>query len=313
MNVLLSGSHGLIGSALVDRLRREGHTVIRLVRPGGDSAGAADGANLEWDPAAGRLDRAALDRSGPIDAVVNLAGAGIGDRRWSASRRRLIDASRRLSTRLLAETAAALDPAPSVVVSASAVGIYGDRGDEILTEASAPGTGFLADVCRAWEAAAGPAADAGIRVVCLRSGVVLSPDGGFLPRVLPLFRVGLGGRLGSGRQFVSWITLADEVDVILRAIADERLAGPVNATAPGPVTNGELTKALGRALHRPTPFAVPRPALGLAMGHDLAGELILASQRVVPAALEALNHRFGTTDLDDALASMVGAHPTARG
>jgi hypothetical protein len=313
VKVLVSGSHGLVGSALVDRLHRQGHSVIRLVRPGtaaprvGDAANApaaGDDVDLPWDPSAGRLDREALERAGPIHAVVNLAGAGIGDRRWSEDRRRLIDSSRRLSTRLLAEVVASLDSTPSAFVSASAVGIYGDRGDETLTESSDPGTGFLAGVCRAWEAATAPSADAGIRVVTLRSGVVLAADGGLFHRIRPLFRLGLGGRLGSGRQFVSWITLADEVDVILRALEDEHLTGPVNATAPRPVTNAELTRAIGRSLHRPTPFLVPRTALRLALGPGLADELLLGGQRVVPAKLTALDHRFGSPDIDTALASL---------
>jgi uncharacterized protein (TIGR01777 family) len=308
MNVLVSGSHGMIGTALTERLRSDGHTVVRLIRsnePEPEPAARTAG-GVPWDPAAGWIDVGSLQREGPIDAVVNLAGASIGDRRWTPARRRLIESSRRLPTRLLADTVARLDPQPAVIVSASAVGIYGDRGDEPLTEASPDGTGFLADVCRVWEAAMGPAVQAGIRVVHLRSGLVLASTGGLMARLVPIFRLGLGGRLGSGRQFVSWITLEDEVGVLLRAIEDDRVTGPVNATAPRPVTNGEFTRALGRALRRPTPIPLPRQLIEVALGRDLAAELLLSSQRVVPEKLLSLSHTFRTTEIGDAMRMAVG-------
>ena len=306
MNVVMGGAHGLIGRALAGRLRNDGHRVIRLVRPAGHTA-PSDPDAVSWDPANGRIDRDALERSGPVDAAVNLAGAGIGDRRWTPARRRLIAASRRDSTRLLADALVDLSPRPAVLVSGSAVGIYGDRGDEELTEESGPGSGFLPDVCRAWEAAAVPAADAGIRVVWLRTGLVLAPAGGILTRLLPPFRLGLGARLGTGRQYVSWITLDDEVEAVVRILDDDRLSGPVNATAPGPVTNAELTRALGRALHRPAGLAVPRAALTAVLGRDMADELLLASQRVRPAKLEAVGHLFAHPDIGSALAAVLAA------
>ncbi|HUZ09729.1 MAG TPA: TIGR01777 family oxidoreductase [Acidimicrobiales bacterium] len=306
MNVLMSGGHGLIGGALTRRLRDDGHRVVHLVRPTGPPASPAADA-VAWDPPNGRVDHGALERSGPIDAAVNLAGAGIGDRRWTPARRRLITASRRDPTRLLAEVLANLAPKPSVLVSGSAIGIYGDRGDEPLTEESGAGSGFLADVCQAWESASGPASDAGIRVVRLRTGVVLAPVGGILARLLPPFRLGLGARLGTGRQYVSWVTLEDHVEVVVRALGDARLSGPLNATAPRPVTNAELTRALGRALGRPARLALPRPVLVAALGRDLADELLLASQRALPARLETLGHRFVHPDIDSALTSVLAA------
>jgi uncharacterized protein (TIGR01777 family) len=306
VRVLVSGAHGMIAAALIGQLVHEGHSVVTLDRPSSERREVPGRAgSVAWDPAAGVLDRPAMARQGPFDAAVHLAGAGIGDRRWSAARRRQLVESRVASTRLLAGELAAADPPPSVLVSASAVGIYGDRGDEELTEDSLPGDGFLADLCRQWEDATAAAAGAGIRVVNLRSGIVLSAGGGALARQLPLFRLGLGGRLGDGRQWVSWITLADEVGVIRRAMADAGLRGPVNATAPHPVTNAELTRALGRAVHRPALLAVPRPALALALGADLADEMLLASQRVRPARLTSAGHRFEHPDLDAALTAVL--------
>jgi uncharacterized protein (TIGR01777 family) len=303
MNILMSGGHGLIGTALTRELRGSGHRVVRLVRPPIDAGSAPDA--VAWDPAGGHIDLDRLGRAGPFDAVVNLAGAGIGDRRWTPSRRALIAGSRRDATELLARTAGALTPTPAVMVSASAVGIYGHRGEEHLTEESGLGTGFLADVCRAWEEAAAPAADAGIRVVLLRSGVVLAADGGILPRMLAPFRLGLGGRLGRGDQYVSYITLVDEVAVILRAVVDARLAGPVNATAPNPVTNAELTRALGRVLRRPAVIAVPRPVLAGVLGREMARELLLSSQRALPARLLAVDFAFAHDDIAGALGSVL--------
>ncbi len=277
---------------------------MRLVRPGGATPGS-----VGWDPAEGRLDRRALAAAGPYDAVVHLAGAGIGEHRWTEARRREIRSSRVDATALVASALADLDPRPAVLVSASAVGFYGDRGDEVLDEQSPAGTGFLAGVCRAWEAAPGAAANAGIRVVTLRSGVVLATGGGALARQLPLFKLGLGGRLGSGRQYLSWITLADEVAVIRRAIDEESLSGPLNATTPGPVTNAEFTRTLGRVLRRPSVLWVPRPALEVAFGAGLARELLVGGQRVLPRALLAAGHRFEQPELEPALAALLTPGP----
>lgn len=304
MKVLLSGSSGMIGRALGASLRDDGHRVVALVRRGPGSP--AGGAGVEWNPPAGTLDGERLRALGPFDAVVHLAGAGLGDRRWTDARKREIHDSRIGSTRTLVRALLGLDPVPPVLVSASAIGYYGDRGDELLDEDSTPGVGFLAKLCRSWEHEAAQAASA-TRVVHLRTGIVLSRTGGALAKQLPLFRRGLGGRLGDGRQYLSWITLADEVGVIRRAIDDDRLSGPLNATSPEPVTNAEFTAALGRALHRPALLAVPRPALSLALGPEMASEMVLASQRVVPAKLKSVQHRFVDPELDRALASVLGS------
>ena len=304
MKVLVSGGRGLIGTALAADLLAAGHHVVPLVRPGAATAGA-----VGWDPAAGTVDRRALADRGPYAAVVHLAGAGIGDRRWSAARRAELRARRVGPPAALAGALGSLDPAPAVLVSASAVGVYGDRGDEELTEQSPPGSGFLAEVCQAWEAATAPAAAAGIRVVTLRSGVVLTPGGGALGKQLALFRLGLGGRLGNGRQYLSWITLADEVAAIRHALAHPEVRGPLNATAPGPVTNAEFTRALGHTLHRPTFLAVPRAALAVGLGAQLTAEVLLASQRAVPGALEAAGFGFAHPEIGGALAALLTPGP----
>jgi uncharacterized protein (TIGR01777 family) len=300
--VLVSGSGGLIGTALVNRLVSQGHTVVRLQRSP-TSTGTAG--VVTYDPARGLLDRAELEANGPYDAIVNLAGAGIGDRRWSAARKTEILRSRTSVTALVAGAAASLDPRPSALVSASAVGWYGDRGDEELTEDSPGGTGFLAEVCQEWEHATELAMEAGVRVVRVRSGIVLATSGGALARQLPLFRLGLGARLGSGRQHVSWISLRDEVAVLERTLTDTDLSGPVNAVAPLPVTNAEFTGALGRALHRPAILGVPAGALRLALGHEMADELLLAGQRVVPARLAAVGHSFADPELMGGLTALL--------
>jgi uncharacterized protein (TIGR01777 family) len=295
MRVVVSGSSGFIGRSLVVTLRRAGHEITPLVRR------APRPGEAHWDPETGAIDIANL---GGADAVVHLAGAGIGDKRWSAARRKVIVSSRVESTSLLARSLAGLDHPPSVLVSASAVGYYGDRGDEELTEDSGRGTGFLAELCGAWEEASEPAEHAGIRVVRWRSGVVLSPGGGVLARQLPLFRLGLGGRLGSGRQWLSWISMRDEIDAIVFALGHSALRGPVNATAPTPVTNREFTEAMGKVLRRPTALAVPQLALRAALGPDLATETALASQRVVPKRLMAEGFRFEHPVVVDALATL---------
>ncbi|HEX7443652.1 MAG TPA: TIGR01777 family oxidoreductase, partial [Acidimicrobiales bacterium] len=232
MHLLVTGSSGLIGTALVEAARARGDTVTRLVRAKTAARPVPDGIiDVSWDPAHGTLDTAGLEAAAPFDGVVHLAGAGVGDKRWSPARKHEIIDSRTRSTDLLARAIAALTPVPPVLVSTSAVGYYGDRGDEILTESSGPGTGFLAGVCTAWEASADPAAVAGVRTVLLRTGIVLSASGGALAKQLPLFRLGVGGRIGSGRQYRSWITLDDHVAGILHCLGTPELTGPVNATA----------------------------------------------------------------------------------
>jgi uncharacterized protein len=298
VRVVVTGSSGLIGRALVEALKEAGHHPVVLVRrPAGPD-------EATWDPAAGQIDRGPLEGA---DAVVHLAGAGIGDRRWTASRKDIILHSRVDSTTLLSGALAALARPPKVLLSASAIGYYGDRGDAELTEESGPGTGFQADVCRAWEQSTAAAAGAGIRVVHLRSAVVLSTQGGALKKQLPLFRAGVGGRLGSGRQWFSWITLRDEVGAILHALDNSALNGALNLSAPDPVTNGRFTSALGRALHRPTALAVPPFALRLALGRQLADELLLGSLRVLPAGLTTSGYRFQDPTLEGALAAILSA------
>jgi len=307
MNILITGSSGLIGTALVDALVGADHRVTRLVRSSRTRGGRRPRgvSDITWDPSNGTIDAAGLEAEGPFDGVVHLAGAGVGDKRWSPDRKRLIMDSRTQSTSLLVSTLAGFAIPPAVLVSASAVGFYGDAADDVLTEASPAGTGFLAQVCVAWERAAAPAADAGIRTVLLRTGIVLSASGGALAKQLPLFRLGVGGKIGSGRQYRSWITLDDEVRVILRCLEDGALFGPVNATAPHPATDAELAKAMGAALHRPSFLAVPSFALKVALGTEMASDMVLSSQRVRPGALLAAGFTFTHTDLDEAVRSVL--------
>ena len=296
MKVVVSGASGLLGSALVPALERRGHEVLRLVR-----REARDPAEVSWDPAAGTIDAAGLAR---VDAAVCLSGANL-DRWWTRERKREIRDSRVSSASLLASTVASLEPRSSVFVSAGGVGIYGDRGDEILTEESALGTGFLADVGRAWEAAAEPARTAGIRVVTFRQGVVLTRDGGALRRMLLPFKLGLGGRVGSGRQWWSWVALDDLVSGYLHVLEGE-LAGPVNLTSPSPATSTAFTKALGRALHRPT--VLPMPAYGIKTLFGERGEaVLLEGQRTLPARLLDAGFTFAFPDLDAALEHALAA------
>jgi uncharacterized protein len=302
VEVAITGASGLIGSALTRALRDDGHTVLSLIRPA--STGQRAGAHaIRWDPVAGTIEADGLEG---IDAVVHLAGAGIGDKRWSPARKREIRESRVRGTDLLARTLAGLSRPPAVFVSGSAVGFYGDRGDEVLTEQSEPGADFLAEVVQAWEAAALPAADAGIRTVFLRNGVVLAAVGGMLPRLVTMFRLYVGGRLGSGRQWLSWVSIDDEVGVIRFLFDNADVSGPINVTGPAPITNAEFTKALGAALHRPT--VVPVPAFGprLVLGREMADELLFVSQRAVPAALTAAGYRFAHPDVATALAALLG-------
>jgi hypothetical protein len=295
MNVLISGATGLIGSALAPELEANGHTVTRLSRsPSGPNT-------VRWDPSAGTIEG---DLEG-TEAVVHLAGESIAQGRWSPDKKRRILDSRVQGTRLLAERIAALSTPPKVMVSTSAVGYYGDRGDEVLTEESTPGEDFLARVCREWEAAAEPARQAGIRVVHPRLGIVLSPQGGALGTTLPIFKLGGGGKIGSGRQWWSWVTLADVVGSIVHSLTDETVEGPVNVGSPNPMTNAEYTKVLGKVLGRPTVLPLPAPAARIMLG-EVADALLLASQRMQPAKLEATGYSFRYPRLEGALRHLLG-------
>jgi uncharacterized protein len=298
VRVAVSGSGGLIGSAVAEAFAAGGDDVVRLVR-GAPSPGEAA---ARWIPKTGTVDAAAL---GAVDAVIHLAGENIASGRWSASRKDAIRESRVKGTRRLCESLAGLASPPATLVCASAVGYYGDRGDDLLTEESGPGAGFLPEVCREWEAACDPAVRCGTRVVSLRFGVVLAPSGGALSRMLPLFRAGLGGTLGGGRQYVSWLALGDVAPIVRHVLECDELRGPVNAVAPRPVTNRELTDAMGEVLSRPVLLPVPAFALRLALG-EMAEVLLLSSCRAVPRRLEASGYRFRFPELREALRSMLG-------
>jgi hypothetical protein len=299
MRIAVSGSTGLVGSQVVASLSTAGHEVVRLVR-GPPAPGERA---VRWDPEKGKVDAAGLEG---LDAVIHLAGENVASGRWTAARKAVIRDSRVNGTRFLCEALATLASPPKTLVCASAVGYYGDRGEERLTEDTPPGTGFLSEVCREWEAASAPAARKGIRVVVLRIGMVLSPKGGALVRMLPLFRAGLGGVIGGGRQYVSWVVLEELPHIILHALKRDDLSGPVNAVAPRPVTNREFTEALGKALSRPTPLPVPAFALRLAVGGEMAGTLLLASARVIPRRLEETGYRFRFAELSAALRHLLG-------
>jgi uncharacterized protein (TIGR01777 family) len=301
MRIAITGSSGLIGGALARSLEADGHEVLRVVRAGGTPAPAA--AHLEWDIERGEIDTEGLEG---LDGVVHLAGEGIGDRRWTDEQKRRILESRTKGTTLLATALASLDDKPPVLVSGAAVGVYGDRGDEQLTEASLPGTGFLAEVVVAWEAAAQPAEAAGIRVPRIRTGIVLDAQGGALPRLARLCRFGILGKLGTGRQWMSWISLADEVAAI-RFLLDRdcTLGGPVNLTTAAPVTNEVFTKALGRVLHRPTFLPVPSFGPKLLLGSELADALLYDGQRALPEALLEAGFEFRHTDLESTLRELL--------
>ncbi|MEN9593731.1 MAG: hypothetical protein RLY23_214 [Actinomycetota bacterium] len=299
MEIAVTGASGLIGSALIAALEAEGHRVRRFVR-----GGAAISGNIAWDPIAGTIESGGLDG---VEAVVHLAGEGIGEKRWNAEQKERIRSSRTLGTELIARSVAAMTKPPRVLLSASAIGWYGNRGDEVLTESSsAPEPpDFLSEVCVDWEAAAAPAVDAGIRTVLLRTGIVLTPKGGALGRMITPFRLGLGGKIASGKQWMSWISLEDEIQAILHVLRDDSVSGPVNLTAPAPVTNLEFTKALGKAVHRPTILPTPLAPLKLALGAELITALLVNGQRVLPSALEASGYRFRHPDIASAFASIL--------
>jgi uncharacterized protein len=295
MDILVSGAKGLIGSALTPELEAKGHTVRRLTR-----TPRSEG-DIRWDPVAGIIDG---DLSG-TDAIVHLAGESIAEGRWTEEKKRRILESRQKGTRLLAEKVSALSEPPSVMVSVSATGYYGDRGNELLTEESESGELFLSEVCRKWEAAADPAREAGVRVVHPRFGIVLSTEGGALGTTLPIFKLGGGGKVGSGRQYWSWVSFDDVIDAIFHVMETDDLNGPVNVVAPDPPTNAEYTKVLGKVLNRPTFFTVPAQAARLGLG-EIADELLLASARVEPVRLQETGYSFRHPELEGALRSLLG-------
>lgn len=297
MRIAITGSSGLLGSALVADLRQQGHDVLRLVR----RPPAASG-EVRWDPGApaGGLTPAAL---AGVDAAISLAGAGLADRRWSDSYRAEIRSSRLASTTALVTALTALDPPPAVLLAGSAIGWYGDTGGREVDESAPSGTGFLPDLVRDWEASAAPAAEAGIRVVTMRTGLVLTPRGGVLGRLLLPFRLGLGARLGAGNQVMSWIALADYLAIAGFLLTHAELHGPVNLTAPGAVTNAEFTAALAAALHRPALLSIPTPVLRAALG-GVSSDL-LSSARVLPGKLLSAGYRFAYPDLREALTAML--------
>ena len=297
MQIGITGASGLIGSALASRLTSAGHTVTSLVRR------EAKAGEISWDPAAGKLDEADL---APLDAVVHLAGAGIGDHRWTDEYKRTVIDSRVDSTTLLAQRMAALGTdGPQILLSGSAIGFYGDRGDEMLSESSPVGDGFLAETCVVWEAATAPAEEAGIRVAHLRTGIVLTPKGGALKKMLPLFKFGLGGRFGSGKQWMSWISIDDEVGAIEHLLTSE-LSGPVNLTAPNPVQNKTFASTLANVLHRPSLLPVPAFGPKLLLGSELADALLFEGQRITETRLMTDGYSFAQPTLDVALRTILG-------
>ena len=301
MRIAVTGSTGLIGSALVHSLLDDGHQVVRLVRR--DPAPRADGSTeIRWNPRLRQIDRKGLAAGAdgtPLDAVVHVAGAGVGDRRWTARYKREIHDSRVLGTTTIADALAELDQPPRVLVSGSAVGIYGQTGDRLIDETAPAGGDFLARVCVEWEEATATAAAAGVRVAHARTGLVVGSGGGAWGKLFPLFKLGLGGRLGNGRQYWSFISLRDEVAALRFLVDTETLSGPVNLTAPVPVTNAEVTAAMGRVMRRPTLLAVPELALKAALG-EMAVEVV-GSHRVVPARLLDAGFRFAHPTVDQAI------------
>jgi uncharacterized protein len=291
MRIAITGSSGLIGSALGRSLRSDGHTVVRLVR-----REPVSGDEVRWDP-----ERRYVDAAGLIgcDAVVHLAGAGVGERRWTAAYKQKLLDSRVLGTTAIAEAVASLDVPPRVLVCGTAVGFYGDTGDRPVDETAPPGERFLADLCQQWEAAAAPAREAGIRTAFARTGLVVARQGGAWGRLFPLYKAGLGGRLGDGRQYWSFISLHDEIAALRHIVDTPGLSGPVNLTGPEPLTNRDINAAMGRVLHRPALFAVPAPVMRVALG-EFAGD-ILSSQRVIPRKLLDSGFTFAFPGIDEAI------------
>lgn len=312
MRILVSGSTGFLGTALIDVLEREGHTIVRLLRPDTARRAAADGTQtVRWDPVGGERVRAALSAGQDFDAAVaegadaliHLAGASIADGRWDAARKKLLRTSRIETTRHLMGALSRLKQPPRVIVASSASGYYGSRGDETLTETSGPGNDFLSALCREWEAESSRGSEFGARVVMLRFGIILAGHAGALPRMALPFKLGAGGRLGSGRQWMSWLTLAEAVGIVRFALANSGLSGPTNAVSPSPVQNAEFTRALAKTLHRPALFPAPAFALRLALG-EMADALLLSSQRIKPLKLEQIGYRFVQAELPAALAEI---------
>lgn len=296
MKVLVTGATGLVGTALGAALKADGHEVFRLTR-----SEPKEGNDITWNPNSHDLPKARLEG---LDAVVHLAGENIAGKRWTKAVKEELRKSRVDNTKFLCDTLAQLQQPPKTLICASAIGYYGIRGNEILTESTTPGTGFLADLCRDWEAACEPARKMGMRVVNLRIGVVLSPKGGALAKMLTPFRMGVGGVIGSGRQYWSWVAIDDVVGAIQFCLTNSHMSGPVNATAPTPVTNTEFTKTLGSVLGRPTIFPMPAFAARLALG-EMADDLLLGSARVMPFRLSESNFQFKYPKLDDALRSLL--------
>jgi uncharacterized protein (TIGR01777 family) len=294
MRIAVAGASGLIGQALLNELENAGHETVVFSRPG---AAAHSRPTIAWDPSRGTISESDLAQVGSLDVVVNLAGAGIGDRRWSAKRKALILDSRIKSTELLVSTLEKVHGRATHLINASAIGYYGDRGNEELTENSHHGEGFLADVCVAWESAAQSET---VPVTFVRTGIVMTKNGGALAKQLPLFKLGLGGSLGTGRQWLSPISLEDEVRALMHII-DQGLTGPINLSAPTPVTNSEFTKALAKIVRRPAIFRAPQFALKLALGEEMASELLLISQRVLPARLLESGFTFNHPELEPLL------------
>ena len=307
MRILVSGSTGFVGTSLVQALKRDGHMVTRLVRPESSrpEADGQQGQIVRWDPASGQFDAPASEG---VDALVHLAGASIAGSRWNAARKSLLRTSRVDATRHLIGALSRLQRPPRVIVAASAIGYYGDRGDEPLPESSLPGDYFLAALCREWEADAASGAEFGARVVMLRFGIILATHGGALPRMLLPFKLGVGGRLGSGRQWMSWLTLDEAVGIVKFALASSVLTGPVNTVTSHPVQNKDFTRILARALHRPAVFPAPAFALRVALG-EMADALLLVSQRVVPGKLQQTGYRFAHPNLATALEEILRKRP----